>query len=78
MNKYNEAVHIEAEEGFFAISILIPFSDVAHDIKTTVWNINLISNIYAAEKINKGFMLLGSKYNLIEAAANYVQGNDYD
>ncbi|MDE5598592.1 MAG: ATP-binding protein [Lachnospiraceae bacterium] len=36
VNRYNGAVRIEAEEGIFAISILIPFSDAAHDIKTTV------------------------------------------
>ena len=36
VNRYNGAARIEAEEGIFAISILIPFSDAAHDIKTTV------------------------------------------
>ena len=36
VNRYNGAVRIEAEEGIFAISILIPFSDAVHDIKTTV------------------------------------------
>ncbi len=36
VNRYNGAVHIEAEEGIFVISILMPFSDTAHDIKTAV------------------------------------------
>lgn len=36
VNRYNGAVHIEAEEGIFAISILIPFPDDAHGIKTAV------------------------------------------
>ena len=36
VNRYNGAMHIEAEEGVFVISILMPFPDTAHDIKTTV------------------------------------------
>lgn len=33
---YNGVVNIEAEKGVFTISILIPLSDAAHDIKTAV------------------------------------------
>ena len=36
VNKYNGAVNAEAEGDIFVISILIPFPDAAHDIKTTV------------------------------------------
>ena len=36
VNKYNGVVNVEAENGIFVISILIPLSDVAHDIKTAV------------------------------------------
>ncbi len=36
VNRYNGAVHIEAEKGIFAISILMPLNDTAHDIKTAV------------------------------------------
>ncbi len=36
VNRYNGAVHIEAEEGIFVISVLMSFSDAAHDIKTAV------------------------------------------
>lgn len=36
VHKYNGAVNIEAENGVFIISILIPLSDAAHDIKQTV------------------------------------------
>jgi len=36
VNRYNGAMHIEAQEGIFAISILMPFPDATHDIKTTV------------------------------------------
>ena len=35
-NKYNGAVHTEAENGIFIISILMPLNDTAHDIKTAV------------------------------------------
>lgn len=35
-DKYNGAVDIEAGEGIFTISILIPLNDAAYDIKTTV------------------------------------------
>ncbi len=36
VNRYNGAVHIEAEEGIFVISVLIPLNDAAHDIKTAL------------------------------------------
>ncbi len=36
VNRYNGAVHIEAGEGVFVISVLMPFPDAAHDIKTAV------------------------------------------
>ena len=36
VNKYNGAVNTEAENGIFVISILMPFSDAAHDIKAAV------------------------------------------
>ena len=36
VQRYNGVVNIEAENGVFAISILIPFSDAAHDIKEAV------------------------------------------
>ncbi len=36
VNKYNGAVNIEAKNGIFVISILMPFPDAAHDIKTAV------------------------------------------
>ena len=36
VNKYNGVVNTEAEKGIFVISILMPFSDAAHDIKTAV------------------------------------------
>ena len=36
VNKYNGAVNTEAENGIFVISILMPFSDAARDIKTAV------------------------------------------
>ena len=36
VNQYNGAVNIEAEQGTFVISILMPFPDAAHDIKTAV------------------------------------------
>ncbi|MDE6530129.1 MAG: GHKL domain-containing protein [Lachnospiraceae bacterium] len=36
VNKYNGVVNVEAENGIFVISVLIPLSDVAHDIKTAV------------------------------------------
>ncbi len=36
VNKYNGVVNTEAENGIFVISILIPFPDAAHDIKTAV------------------------------------------
>lgn len=36
VNKYNGAVNIEAENGIFAISILMPMNDTAHDIKAAV------------------------------------------
>ena len=36
VNKYNGAVYTEAENGSFVISILMPFSDAAHDIKAAV------------------------------------------
>lgn len=36
VNKYNGAVHTEAENGIFTISILMPMNDSAHDIKTAV------------------------------------------
>ncbi len=36
VNKYNGVVKTEAEKGIFGISILMPFSDTAHDIKTAV------------------------------------------
>ena len=36
VNRYNGAVHKEAEEGIFVISILMPFPDAAHDIKKAV------------------------------------------
>ena len=35
-NKYNGAVHTEAENGIFIISILMPLNDTAYDIKTAV------------------------------------------
>ncbi|MDE6435806.1 MAG: ATP-binding protein [Lachnospiraceae bacterium] len=35
-NKYSGAVHTEAENGIFIISILMPLNDTAHDIKTAV------------------------------------------
>ena len=58
VNRYNGAVHIEAEEGIFAISILMPFPEAAHDIKTAVWNINLISYLCAAERTDESFKIL--------------------
>ena len=36
VNRYNGAVHKEAGKGIFVISILMPFPDTAHDIKTAV------------------------------------------
>ena len=36
VQRYNGVVNIEAENGVFAISILIPLSDAAHDIKEAV------------------------------------------
>ena len=36
VNKYNGAVNIEAENGIFVISILMPMNDAAHDIKAAV------------------------------------------
>lgn len=36
VNKYNGAVNTEAENGIFVISILMPFPDAVHDIKTAV------------------------------------------
>ena len=36
VNRYNGAVHKEAEKGIFVISILMPLNDTAHDIKTAV------------------------------------------
>nr|WP_289767853.1 sensor histidine kinase [uncultured Acetatifactor sp.] len=36
VNRYNGAVHKEAGKGIFVISILMPFSDTAHDTKTAV------------------------------------------
>lgn len=36
VNKYNGVVKTEAQKGIFGISILMPFPDNAHDIKTTV------------------------------------------
>ncbi len=36
VNKYNGGVNTEAENGTFVISILMPFPDAAHDIKTAV------------------------------------------
>ena len=36
VDRYNGAVHIEAEKGIFVISILMPLNDTAHDIKTAV------------------------------------------
>jgi len=36
VKKYNGVVNIEAEKGIFVISILMPFPDTAHDIKTAV------------------------------------------
>ena len=36
VNKYNGVVTTEAEKGIFVISILMPFPDAAHDIKTAV------------------------------------------
>jgi len=36
VNKYNGVVNIETEKGIFVISILMPFPDTAHDIKTAV------------------------------------------
>ena len=36
VNKYNGVVNVEAEKGIFVISVLMPLSDVAHDIKTAV------------------------------------------
>lgn len=36
VNKYNGAVHTEAENGIFVISILMPLDGTAHDIKTAV------------------------------------------
>ncbi len=36
VHKYNGVVHIEAENGIFMISILIPLNDAAHDMKQAV------------------------------------------
>ena len=36
VHRYNGVMNIEAEKGSFVISILIPFPDAAHDIKTAV------------------------------------------
>lgn len=36
VNKYNGVVNTEAEKDIFVISILMPFPDAAHDIKTAV------------------------------------------
>ncbi len=36
VNKYNGVVNIDAKNGIFVISILMPFPDAAHDIKTAV------------------------------------------
>lgn len=36
VTKYNGVVNIEAKEGIFAISILMPFPDTEHDTKTAV------------------------------------------
>ncbi len=36
VNRYNGAVHTEAQKGIFAISILMPLNDTVHDIKTAV------------------------------------------
>ena len=36
VNRYNGAVHKEAQKGIFVISILMPLNDTAHDIKTAV------------------------------------------
>lgn len=36
VTKYNGGVNTEAKEGIFAISILMPFPDTAHDTKTAV------------------------------------------
>ena len=36
VNRYNGAVHKETGKGIFVISILMPFSDTAHDTKTAV------------------------------------------
>ena len=36
VDRYNGAVHKEAKKGIFVISILMPFPDAVHDIKTAV------------------------------------------
>ena len=36
VNRYNGAVHKEAEKGIFVISILMPLNDATHDIKKAV------------------------------------------